>query len=84
MAQMAQAAGGNTQNAAEGELDAARTFDGFITSIPKSFDPRWLFMIIAIVCFLVDIAVRKFKFKWLHEIIRERKEKKAEEKGKTN
>lgn len=84
MAQMAQAAGGNTQNAAEGELDAARTFDGFITSIPKSFDPRWLFMIIAIVCFLVDLAVRKFKFKWLHEIIRERKEKKAEEKGKTN
>ena len=27
----------------------------------------------AVVLFLLDIAVRKFKFKWLHEIVRERK-----------
>ena len=84
MAQMAQAAGGSAQNEADGGLDAARTFEGFVTSIPRSFDPRWLFMIMAIVFFLVDIAVRKFKFKWPHEIIREAKEKKSERKGRTN
>lgn len=84
MAQMAQAAGGSAQNEADGGLDAARTFEGFVTSIPRSFDPRWLFMIMAIVFFLVDIAVRKFKFKWPHEIIREAKEKKLERKGRTN
>lgn len=49
----------------------------FVTAFDRVFDPRWLFMIIAIVCFLLDIAVRKFKFKWIHEIIRERKERKG-------
>ena len=51
-------------------------FDGFVTAIDKSYDPRILFMIMAIVLFLLDIAVRKFKFKWPHEIIRDIKEKK--------
>ena len=32
-------------------------------------------MIIAIVAILLDIAARKFKFKWLHEIIAEKKNK---------
>ena len=40
-------------------------------------DPRIIFMIIAIVLFLLDIAVRKFKWKWMHEIVRESREKKA-------
>ena len=31
----------------------------------------------AIVLFLLDVAVRKFKFKWIHEIVRDRKAKKA-------
>ena len=51
-------------------------YDGFLTRIPKQFDPRYLFAIIAITLFLTDIAVRKFKFKWIHEIIRDRKAKK--------
>ncbi len=51
--------------------------DGFITDIPKSYDPRIAFIIAAIVLFLLDIAVRKFKFKWIHELIRERKDKKS-------
>lgn len=84
MAQIAQAASGNAQNAEETSLDASAAFDGFITSIHKSFDPRWVFMIIAITCFLIDIAVRKFKFKWIHEIIRDRKLKKENKQGKTN
>jgi hypothetical protein len=50
--------------------------DGFVTRIDKVYDPRILFMIIVIVLFLADVAVRKFKFKWPHELIREYREKK--------
>lgn len=40
-------------------------------------NPRLVFLIIALVLFLTDLAVRKFKFKWLHELLREHKAKKA-------
>lgn len=53
-----------------------RVFEGFQDVFHRQFDPRLLFIILAIVFFLLDIAVRKFKFKWLHEIVREHKEKK--------
>ncbi|MGN1094523.1 MAG: VWA domain-containing protein [Candidatus Neoclostridium sp.] len=56
--------------------DPVEIFKDFVTDVVKSFDPRTLFLIIAIVLFLIDIAVRKFKFKWPHEIIRAIKEKK--------
>ena len=50
-------------------------------NILKYFDvevnPRIAFIIIALVAFLLDIAVRKFKFKWPHEIYRDYKNKKA-------
>ncbi len=52
-------------------------FSTFVTSLGRVFDPRWLFIGLAMAFFLLDIAVRKFKFKWLHEIVREHKEKKA-------
>ncbi|MDE6200316.1 MAG: VWA domain-containing protein [Clostridiales bacterium] len=52
-------------------------FDKDVDALHNKFDPRWIFMIIAIVLFLLDIAVRKFKFKWIHELVRERKEKRA-------
>ena len=42
-------------------------------------DPRIVFMIVAIVLFLLDIAARKFKWKWIHELVRESKEKKENE-----
>ena len=42
-----------------------------------SLDPRILFSIIIIVLFLLDIAVRKFKWKWLHEIIRDKRAERA-------
>lgn len=51
-------------------------FDNFVTSIKHTYDPRFLFMILSIILFLTDIAVRKFKFKWPHEIIRDYKNKK--------
>ncbi|MBP3422852.1 MAG: VWA domain-containing protein [Clostridia bacterium] len=55
--------------------DPVEVFEGFVTSLPHVIDPRFTFMIIAIVLFLMDIAIRKFKFKWPHEIIRDFKEK---------
>lgn len=58
------------------EEDSSLVFEDLNTSIKHVFDPRWLFISIAIILFLLDVAVRKFKFKWPHEIIRERKERK--------
>ena len=59
------------------DLDDPRAiFDDFVTDLDRQFDPRFLFMILAIIFFLTDIAVRKFKFKWPHEIIRDYKKKK--------
>ena len=55
--------------------DPMEIFAGFVTELPRVFDPRYLFMILAITLFLADIAVRKFKFKWPHEIIRGYQEK---------
>ena len=52
-------------------------FKDFVTRLPRTFDPRYLFIIISIVLFLLDIIVRKFKFKWPHEIIAMIKEKRA-------
>ncbi|MBQ8885045.1 MAG: VWA domain-containing protein [Clostridia bacterium] len=46
-------------------------FASFAKTLKKEYDPRLLFAIIATVLFLLDIAVRKFKFKWPHEIIRD-------------
>lgn len=51
-------------------------FEGFVEILPDGFDPRTLFIILALVLFLLDIAVRKFKWKWIHELVREHKEKK--------
>ena len=42
----------------------------------KVINPKPTFVIISLVLFLLDIAVRKFKFKWIHEIINDRKIKK--------
>ena len=55
-------------------------FGDFITALERMFDPRFLFMIVALCLFLLDIAVRKFKFKWPHELIRAWKEKKSSKK----
>jgi hypothetical protein len=56
--------------------DSLEIFESFSKTIDKSFDPRLIFLIISAVCFLLDVAVRKFKFKWIHELIRERKQNK--------
>lgn len=69
---------GNGVKIAELE-NPSEIFENFVTAIDKSFDPSFPFMIMAIILFLLDIAVRKFKFKWPHELIREYKEKKSSE-----
>ncbi len=55
--------------------DPVEIFADFITAITRTYDPRILFMILALVLFLLDIAARKFKYKWPHELIREYREK---------
>lgn len=59
--------------------DSAQVFESFSLTIKKVLDPRVLFLILSIIFVLLDIAARKFKFKWPHEIIREHKLKKADE-----
>lgn len=46
--------------------------------VRSTFNPQLTFLIISIVLFLLDIVVRKFKIKWPHEIIRERRNKDQE------
>ncbi len=59
--------------------DPAEVFASFSKTLKKEFDPRMIFLILAIILVLLDIAVRKFKFKWPHELIREYKQRKADE-----
>ena len=50
-------------------------FENVAQFLHRRIDPRMAFLIIAMVLFLTDLAVRKFKFKWIHELVRERKAK---------
>ena len=43
----------------------------------KIINPLIVFLIIILSFFLLDIAVRKFKWKWIHELIRDKKAKQA-------
>jgi Rieske Fe-S protein len=52
-------------------------FENFVTSINQVYDPSMILIIIAICLFLLDVAVRKFKFKWIHELIADYKNKKS-------
>lgn len=53
--------------------DPVQVFESFKETLTRVFDPRPILIIVAIILILLDIAARKFKFKWLHELIRERK-----------
>ena len=61
-------------------IDAMDVFESLVKTLKRSFDPRILFLCLIIVMFLLDVAVRKFKFKWPHELIAEHKAKKKERK----
>ena len=50
-------------------------FENAVMFLHNEIDPRLVLLITAMVLFLVDIAARKFKWKWPGEIIRDRKAK---------
>ena len=52
-------------------------FENALKYIHKIIDPKIVFMITALALFLLDIAARKFKWKWPHEIIKEKKARAA-------
>jgi hypothetical protein len=52
-------------------------FENALKYIHKIIDPKIVFMITALALFLLDIAARKFKWKWPHEIIRDKKARAA-------
>jgi len=52
-----------------------QVFENAVQKIHKTIDPKFAFLIISLVLFLLDIAVRKFKWKWPHEIIRDKRAK---------
>lgn len=56
--------------------DASEVFESFSQTLQRHYDPRILFAILVIVLFVLDVAVRKFKFKWPHELIREHRAEK--------
>ncbi len=60
--------------------DPREVYEGFITALVNLFDPRIILISIAIVLVLLDVAVRKFKFKWPHEIIRSIREERGQNK----
>ena len=57
--------------------DPLQIFEAAVEFVQVVIDPRVAFSIAIICCFLVDIAVRKFKWKWPHELIKDRKRKLA-------
>lgn len=55
--------------------EAWKVYDTFERSVHREYDPRLPMAIAVIVLFLADVAVRKFKFKWIHEIVADKKAK---------
>ena len=54
--------------------DPIEVFENAVKYIHHIINPKIAFIIIALVLLLLDIAARKFKWKWPHELIREKKE----------
>ena len=57
--------------------DSQEVFRNAVKYLHIVIDPKIVFMIIALTFFLLDVAVRKFKWKWPHEIIRDKRKTKA-------
>ena len=53
--------------------DEYQVFENAVKYIHKVIDPRLPLIIISLALFLLDVAVRKFKWKWPHELIHEKK-----------
>lgn len=62
----------------EGMKDAEEVYEGFLANSVVWQEDLWTaFIIISLILFLLDVAVRKFKWKWPHEVVRDRKARKA-------
>ena len=74
----------STREIEEGEDPTAKLVDDpetildYFADIHIVYDPQKLFAILAIVLMLLDIAIRKFKFKWPHEMIRTYRQRKTQ------
>lgn len=53
--------------------DPWQVFENAAQYLHKEKDPKFLFLITALMLFLLDVAVRKFKWKWPHEILRDKR-----------
>jgi hypothetical protein len=53
--------------------DPWQVFENAAQYLHKEMNPKFLFLITALVLFLLEIAVRKFKWKWPHEIVHDRR-----------
>lgn len=74
---------GGGGSAIENLEDPVEIFLGFSMDIDREYDPKPLFILLTIILFLAEIAVRKFKFKWPHELIRDYRAKKSSEHSQT-
>ena len=63
--------------------DPWQVFENAVKYIHHVIDPRIVLIIIALVLFLLDVAVRKFKWKWPHELIHEKRLRQQIEERKT-
>ena len=59
-----------------------QVYDNAAEFLHKIIDPAIAFLITTIALFLLDIAVRKFKWKWIHELVRDKRAKEAMSKKK--
>lgn len=50
-----------------------QVFEDFVQSFYRTYDPRVLLASAILIALLLEVAVRKFKFKWPHEIVREKR-----------
>ena len=71
----AEALAGAISEITEGDKikEPEQVLENALEYLHRVYDPRILFAIIVIALLLVDIAARKFKWKWPHELIRDKK-----------
>ena len=55
--------------------DPSEVFDNVVKFLHNVINPKILFTILALCLLLLDIAARKFKWKWPHELIANKKAK---------
>ena len=69
----------NISEAGEGMVltEARDVFENVVKYLHKTINPRIVFTVITLVAFILDVAVRKFKFKWPHELVQNYLDKKV-------